>query len=163
MKLDLDRTQHGRSEIEISGNLKLDWADDRPDEARVQGVLVVDNLESRFLLNGTLQAQGQATCGRCLAGFRLEWTVPVEAMVLRNVDTDEGEGDSLVIRQTTGEVDLTDAIRESVILAYPAATICQQECRGFCAQCGTDLNKGSCQCSEEETDPRWAGLDDLDK
>ena len=84
---------------------------------------------------------------------------PVEIMVLRNVDTDEGEGDSMVLRQASGEVDLTEALRESLVLAYPAATICRDDCKGICSQCGADLNKGACNCEEDDVDPRWAGLD----
>lgn len=162
MKLDLDRTRHGRSEIPVSGSLKLAWAEDRPEQAKIQGVLVVDNLDSRFLLNGTIEAMGPVCCGRCLEDFELSWDVPVEIMVLRDLDTDEGEGDSLVIRQTTGEVDLTEALRESLILAFPAAAVCRPDCQGICAQCGKDLNTGSCGCAQEEVDPRWAGLDALD-
>lgn len=159
MKLDLERTRHGRSEFPVSGSLKLDWAEDRPGEASVQGVLVVQNLDSRFLLNGTLQARGRATCGRCLEEFELSWDVPVEIMVLRDVESDEGEGDSLVIRQADGEVDLAEALRESLILAFPPATVCRQDCRGICALCGADLNQGTCSCDAADEDPRWAALD----
>lgn len=163
MKLDLDRTRHGRSEIPVSGSLKLDWAEDRPPEAHLEGILVVHNLEGRFLLSGNLQAEGRTTCGRCLEEFDLSWAVPVEIMVLRDVDTDEGEDDSLVIRQTSGEVDLTEALRESLILAFPPAAVCREDCLGLCPQCGCDLNQGHCDCDTAEVDPRWAGLDALDQ
>ena len=162
MKLDLDRTQLGRSELPVSGSLKLAWGEERPETALVQGELVVDNLDKRLLLNGTLKASGTACCGRCLENFELTWDVPVEIMVLRNVDTDEGEGDTLVIQQASGEVDLTEFLRESLVLSYPTATICRTDCLGICSTCGTDLNRGSCQCADDEVDPRWAGLDALD-
>ena len=73
MKLDLDGVPHGRSEIEISDTLKLDWADDRPEKASVQGVLTVENFESRVMLSGTLQSRGKANCGRCLEDFDISW------------------------------------------------------------------------------------------
>lgn len=162
MKLDLDRTAPGRSELAVSGELKLDWAEDRPQLARIRGVLTVDNLERRFLLGGTLQAVGRVSCDRCLAEFDLTWDVPVEVMVLRDVDTDEGQDDSLVLHQATGEVDLAESVRESLILAYPAAVVCRQDCQGICPHCGIDLNRETCSCGEDEVDPRWAGLDALD-
>ena len=37
--------------------------------------------------------------------------------------------------------------------------LCRPDCAGICPSCGTDLNAGSCNCTEEATDPRWAALD----
>ncbi len=158
MKLDLDRQESGRSGLPVEGDLELALGDGRVDHASIRGELVVDNVESRFLVNGVLQAEGRAECGRCLAEFDLRWEVPVEIIVLRDVDTDEGEGDSLVIRQRAGEVDLVDALRESAVLAYPQAAVCRDDCRGLCPQCGIDRNTGTCTCADEDIDPRWAGL-----
>lgn len=162
MKLDLERTTHGRSELPVNVNLTLDWSEDRPDEVAVDGALTVDNLDSRFLINGPLRAQGRATCGRCLEEFQISWKVPVEIVVLRDLETDEGEGDTMVLRQRRGEVDLNDALRESVVLAFPPAAVCQDSCKGLCASCGADLNQTTCTCQEEDYDPRWAGLDALE-
>lgn len=162
MKLDMDRTEVGRSEINISGQLDLEWADDRPSSAQISGNLTVDNLEQRYLLSGKLEANGRCTCVRCLEEFELTWTVPVEIMVLRNVDTDEGQDETMVLHQESGEVDLRETLRESLLLAYPAATICRPECQGICVQCGVDLNKEACTCADDDVDPRWAGLDALD-
>lgn len=158
MKLDLERQEHGRSELPIEGDLVLGLGDGRPERATLRGTILVDNVESRFLLGGTLTAAGRAECGRCLGAFDLCWDVPLEIVVLRDVDTDEGEGDSLVIRQATGEVDLTDALRESAVLAFPLAPVCREDCRGLCPRCGSDRNTGTCNCADEDIDPRWEGL-----
>jgi uncharacterized protein len=158
MKLDLDRQEHGRSVLAIEGDLGLGLGEGRPERASLRGELHVDNVESRFLLGGTLTAEGRVECGRCLAGFTLRWEVPVEIIVLRDVDSDEGEGDSLVIRQRTGEVDLTEALRESVVLAIPLAPVCREDCKGLCPRCGIDRNTGTCDCADEDIDPRWEGL-----
>jgi len=158
MRLDLDRQEHGRSELPIDGTLDLGLEDGRPGGARVCGVLVVDNLDSRYLLNGTLSAAGRAQCGRCLRDFDLEWEVPVELTVLRDVESDEGEGESLVIMQKTGEVELAEPLRESVVLAFPQAAVCNENCKGLCPTCGIDRNTEPCACADEDHDPRWEGL-----
>ena len=36
--------------------------------------------------------------------------------------------------------------------------LCRPDCRGLCAQCGADLNEGSCGCEAEATDPRLSAL-----
>jgi uncharacterized protein len=36
--------------------------------------------------------------------------------------------------------------------------LCREDCKGLCAQCGTNLNLGSCDCAPVWEDPRLAGL-----
>ena len=158
MELDLDRQEPGRSEIDISGTLELGMGESGPMTADVSGVLVVQNIESRCLLNGRLEAVGDATCGRCLNDFSLVWTVPVDMMVLRDVDSDEDEGETLLIQQRTGVVDLRESIRESAVLGFPLVTVCREDCKGLCPTCGIDLNEEVCSCADEDYDPRWEGL-----
>ena len=158
MYLDLDRTPPGRSTLSIAGQVALGLGEGRAPEAALSGELTLQNLESRVVASGTLHAGGTAECARCLAAFPLEWEVPVEFMVLRDTHSDEREGETLLIMQRDGEVDLADALRESAALAYPQSTICREDCRGLCAGCGADLNDGPCGCAAEPTDPRWAAL-----
>jgi uncharacterized protein len=160
MELDLDRQEHGRSEIEIRGNLDLGLGEDLCQTAAITGTLVVQNLDSRFLLNGVIRAEGTTLCGRCLREFMLQWDVPVDVMVLRDVDSDEEEGVTLLILQRRGVADLRPALRECTVLAYPQSPVCRESCQGLCATCGIDRNTESCDCSQESVDPRWEGLPD---
>lgn len=157
-RLDLERQGPGRSSLELSGEVRLDWGPDRPGEASVQGRLQVDNLDSRFLLSGELSASGRGECARCLEPCEIRWQVPVECMVLRDVDSDEGQADSMVILQQTGEVDLREVIRESLLLAFPQTPLCRDSCLGLCPHCGINRNEGRCDCEDTPTDPRWEGL-----
>lgn len=52
---------------------------------------------------------------------------------------------------------LDDLVREEVLLAVPFSPQCRADCRGLCAQCGQDLNRGECTCAPPP-DPRWAVL-----
>ena len=58
-------------------------------------------------------------------------------------------------------VDLTDDIRESIILAFPSYPICSESCKGLCAQCGANLNVETCHC-KPPADMRWGALDRLE-
>ena len=53
---------------------------------------------------------------------------------------------------------LEDAVREQVLLALPARTLCQEACKGLCPHCGTDLNQATCDCGTTSGDPRWGAL-----
>ena len=158
MKLDLDRQETGRSELTICGTLQLGVPAGRDSIAQLDGTLVVQNLDNRVLLNGTLQAAGRAECGRCLEEVSIHWDVPVDVMVLRDVDSGETEGETLLILQPAGEVDLHEALRQCSVLSYPLAYLCRTDCKGLCPECGIDRNQGTCDCSENEIDPRWEGL-----
>jgi uncharacterized protein len=52
-----------------------------------------------------------------------------------------------------------DLVREEVLLALPYKPLCKPDCRGLCAQCGQDLNSGTCGCAPPP-DPRLAVLRD---
>lgn len=158
MELDLDRQEHGRSEIDIAGTLELGLGEGQPARAEISGTLAVQNLDSRFLLHGVLEAQGTTQCGRCLADFVLKWKAPVDVMVLRDVDTDEEEGETLLILQRAGVADLRPALRECTVLAYPQSPVCRESCQGLCATCGIDRNQAECDCEKDDYDPRWEGL-----
>lgn len=158
LKLDLDRQGSGRTELAIAGSVDFELTGERMAEVSLAGTLLVDNVGSRFLVHGELAACGSTQCSRCLADFELSWDVPVEFLILRDVAGEEADQEALVILQSDGEVDLTPVLRECLILAFPLAPVCRPECRGLCAQCGTDLNEGSCDCAEQEVDPRWEGL-----
>lgn len=160
MKLDLECTEPGQSALPLAGELALDFGPAGPTDVVVGGTLRVDNLESRFVLRGELEATGEATCDRCLGRFALTFTAPVELVILCDAGSVDDDGETPVIHQRQGEVDLTDAVREAVALAVPLQRICREECRGLCAQCGIDLNRETCDCQQDDSDPRWAGLPD---
>lgn len=65
------------------------------------------------------------------------------------------------------EVDITDDIREEILLAIPQNFHCSESCQGLCPGCGANLNTESCRCEpgdEEELPPEdspWNALDAL--
>jgi len=161
MKLDIDTQDWGQTEMQISGDLKLELGEGNPQEVRVDGTLLVENLENRFHLKGKVKTTGDTQCGRCLETFSYSWDSPVEITVLRNIDRGEDQGDTVVLHQSRGLVDLSEAVTECVTLAFPLTTFCREDCKGICPTCGIDLNRQSCDCKEEDIDPRWAALDNL--
>lgn len=76
MYLDLDRTPAGRSELGVTGKVALGLGEGYAPEAKISGELTLQNLESRVLASGTLQAEGMAECARCLAAFPWGGTCP---------------------------------------------------------------------------------------
>jgi len=116
---------------------------DAPIRYRLNACLIGREL----IVRGRLDTEVSFQCSRCaeffplaLRGVKMEYAASLEAGV--------------------ESVDLTDEMRETILLAFPSFPICRQECRGLCAQCGADLNKGACAC-RPPAESRWAGLDGL--
>ena len=59
------------------------------------------------------------------------------------------------------EIDLTELVREQILLNLPIQVFCQENCRGLCPKCGANQNLIDCKCKENEIDPRWASLKNL--
>ncbi len=115
---------------------------------------------------GQLHAQTVATCARCAEdfdsasdrSFRL-----VMAPKSVGMETDPGlRADDLEFSLYDGdEIDLGPLVREQLLLALPTRPLCQDDCRGLCAYCGINLNRGKCECQAPTPDPRFAVLRSL--
>ena len=64
----------------------------------------------------------------------------------------ETEGEEPAEEQYTYQghvLDLTDAVRTSVLLEVPTRILCREDCKGLCDQCGANLNVTTCSCRKE--------------
>jgi uncharacterized protein len=60
------------------------------------------------------------------------------------------------------EIDLTDDIREDILISFPVKFRCSENCKGLCTECGQNLNEDECSCSENsENENLWSELDKL--
>jgi len=119
--------------------------------------------EGKYYWQARLGTVVQAVCRRCLAPVR----VPIaQALGVVFLDEDEARGgrddDCYVVPRRAAALDLSEAVREELILAVPQFVECRDDCRGLCPRCGADLNLGPCTCPPE-VDPRWAALTKLRK
>lgn len=111
----------------------------------------------RYYWHGRLTSALAASCRRCLADVRLELDAEVRALFTEDPAEDET---AYAVAAEAGEIDLSDMVREELILAVAEYVLCREECKGLCAQCGKDLNDGPCSC-RPEPDPRWEALEQL--
>ncbi len=117
--------------------------------------------EGRYYWQARLETVVQAECRRCLAPVRVPLS---QSLGLVFVDEDEArqDDDCYVVPKRATTLDLSQAVREELILAVPQFAVCRDDCRGLCPKCGADLNLGPCGC-QKEMDPRWAELTKLRK
>jgi uncharacterized protein len=58
-------------------------------------------------------------------------------------------------------IDLTDDMREDILLAFPIRFICSSSCLGLCPYCGANLNKEKCSCASRRETTGWNALERL--
>jgi uncharacterized protein len=120
---------------------------------------VVRSVGDGVLVRGRLKAEVELECRRCLSPVRHRVDDTVD-MYFTEIGPDEeeieGEVYPLPVRGT--ELDLADAVREQLLLRVPDFALCREECRGFCPQCGTNLNEGECDCVPEAPPSPWDAL-----
>ena len=53
------------------------------------------------------------------------------------------------------EVDLTEDVREELLLAVPSCFYCSPDCKGICPMCGANLNHETCSCGDAPVEPEF--------
>ena len=121
-------------------------------------------------MQGNVNAQVELECSRCLERF----TIPVEGTLEENyqptidVETgrpvhrdDEDEVENAFSLTSNHELDLTEPVRQALLVALPLKPLHSEDCAGLCPTCGANLNEGPCDCQPDTTDNRWAALREI--
>lgn len=121
-----------------------------------------------ILVTGRLHTGVRLPCRRCLRLFTLPVDFDLEENFYPSVGVTSGAaipiGDAEDAATRTDEhriLDLTEVVRQNLLLALPISPLCSPLCRGLCPGCGADLNTEPCTCQSEEGDPRLAVLRQL--
>jgi len=133
----------------------------------VQGEVRLMRTDRGILVEGTLGTEVEVTCGRCLSLFSCPLALSIEEEYFPIADVVSGA--SLPLPEEPGcftiderhTLNLTEAIRQYVLLAIPMKPICREGCAGLCPSCGHNLNLGVCDCPPQEADPHWSKLKNL--
>ena len=89
----------------------------------------ITTVERELLIKAEIRAPLRCRCARCLEEFAA--VVTPSAVFSYPV-------------QPSDVVDITDDVRQEIILAYPMIPVCRPDCRGLCAVCGQNLNLAAC-------------------
>ena len=98
--------------------------------------------EPDILVSGKISTTLVLTCARCLEDFE------------RQLEADFYQ----LFNSTLDVLDMTNEIRDSVLLDLPVRAICKEDCQGICPGCGENKNISSCACDMGAADSRWNAL-----
>ena len=147
-------------EIDLSSeNAKLKNA------ATVKGILTKHIVQTD--VEGTIETEIEIDCTRCLQNIERKFEIKFEAAFVTPENFTEAKeaelnAEDLDVSVLEGnEIDLTELVREQILLNLPEQVFCREDCKGLCEKCGANRNLIDCKCEEKEIDPRWAALKNL--
>ena len=133
-------------------------------DGKVQMIRTADGV----LVTGRLHASVELVCSRCAELFSLPLRFTIEEEFRPTIDIITGASLPLTADNEPATridehhlIDLTEVIRQDLLLAMPPNPICRSKCAGLCPVCGQDWNAGTCNCRQNEIDPRLQVLKQL--
>lgn len=140
----------------------------------------LEKISGSVLLKAAFTFEVKAPCKRCVVDTKLRLPVAFtlnllpQSLLKGDHVADEGDDDGNAERGGTfslddaetetfdgKQIDLDPIVREQVLLALPMDTLCKEDCKGLCAQCGQNLNEAQCGCDPKPLDPRLAALKNI--
>ena len=153
-------------EYQVEETSLVPWTDGEPPQ--VVGRVHMLRTQRGLLITAKLSTSDMQECGRCLEEYRQALTLEIEDEFVPVVDVATGlplpppeEDDDVFTIGTDHVLDLTEAVRQAILLARPMKPLCTDRCAGLCQECGQNLNQGPCSSHGESVDPRWESLKKL--
>ena len=124
--------------------------------------LHIANRENKQLrVSGRVDIEVAIPCGRCLEEVPTQICFDIDKELSINdgaiVDEEMEETDYLI----GFELDVDKLVYAEILVNWPMKVLCKETCEGICKVCGTNLNKGACDCQRTELDPRMAAIQDI--
>lgn len=119
----------------------------------------VYNNGQSLTLEADVKGSMKTECARCLDELETDVEFSVNELLSQRKESQEDSED--IILFDGYEIELDDIIADHFLMNVSGRYLCSDDCKGLCPQCGTNLNKGECDCNTEYIDPRWQALADI--
>jgi DUF177 domain-containing protein len=138
--------------------------DGRPSKAGLNLTGRITKAGDDYLFRADLRGALETPCARCLEAARVPLEIPLAVTFVSadELDTDDDE-DTDIIPFTGGEIDISDEVRDEIVLALPMNPLCTETCRGLCPVCGGNRNQVACACEADRAPPGGGKLSELGK
>ena len=124
--------------------------------------------DTNFVVEGHLSGRIKVRCDRCLGLYSHELDTEFRLFLSSTPqDPDQNEielcEEDMAVRFITGdEIDIDDIVIEQIYLSLPIKFLCSGGCHGLCPICGKNLNRGKCDCPEQNGHPAFLKLKELE-
>jgi uncharacterized protein len=144
-------------------------APDEPwERTQITGKVRLLRTHRGILATGDLRTSLGTTCGFCLEPAEVALDLHVEDEYFPQIDVSSGlpvsipEDAEAFLIDKHHILDLSESLRQAIVIEMPISPLCREDCRGLCPVCGVNRNEEDCG-HERTTDARWAALSGLSR
>jgi uncharacterized protein len=133
----------------------------------VHGDVKATRIRDGLLVQGPVDATVTLECSRCLEQFDMPVHADLEEQFQPTIDVETGmpvqraeheENDQAFKIDANHQMDLTEPVRQALIVELPMKPLCREDCAGICPVCGASRNEVQCGHEVQAEDARWSGL-----
>lgn len=156
MNIDLRKFFSGE-DVSMDVDYSFDMKDTEVDGYHpfVSPIKVKGNISSfagSAVLDVQLEYDFSMPCNRCMEETLTKFKQKVSHTLVRDLNNEEDSDSYIQVEDES--INLDELLYSDIILELPVKYICKEDCKGLCPHCGVNLNKQSCNCSDNQTDPR---------
>lgn len=115
-------------------------------------------LEDTLIVVASIKTKLELLCSRCLDSFIYPIDIDIEERYSNNLELQDSEEVNYIVDDF---IDVDDVIQSCIISSLPIKKLCNNNCKGLCHECGTNLNNDECQCNNFDVDLRFEKLKEL--
>jgi len=136
----------------------------------IEGEVTFSNTGNFIVAWGKCRTSVELECSRCLKSYKMgvelpiEEALPITALALeapKEVEEEELPEDAKEPLFEENIFNLTELLRQNILVAVPIKPLCEDACQGLCSHCGKDLNEGPCECPPDQEVSAFAELASL--
>lgn len=162
MKIQISHLKEGLHAIELSEKPeKFDLENSEFFKNNITVLLEIDKQHDALYIKQKIQTTGEFLCDRCVEPCQADVTSEDRIVYTSDREMIKYDDELRYLSTEQHEIDITDDVREALLLAIPVKNLCRDDCKGICSHCGVNLNHGACDCHLTQSDPRWDTLKKL--
>ena len=91
------------------------------------------------------------TCEHCLKKYSQTIKIPMaeRQFLFKAPEKVEDPSDLYLLNSQNSTLDLSEMLRQEIILHFPLIPVCSKSCKGICSVCAKNRNEQPCKCEPE--------------
>ncbi len=120
-----------------------------------------DKVGHELYVKANIETKEHLFCDRCAEPYDENFDESIRIIITHNSELGNSEEDIYYTTASSTQVDITESIKQTLLVSLPVKRLCKTDCKGLCSVCGTNLNLETCSCEKDEIDSRWEALKKL--
>src|SRR5699024_6768131 len=177
MKIDLSKLYGQIDKVfNFDGKIERDFSNISTKEFKILEHIeyngIIYQVGNSYMIDINIEYEYKTRCDRCLQETTKKMKTSLMGKLTNyeeidqdsyNDDFNEDENGDDLIFYKNDILDVEEYVIMEVSSSLPMKTLCSEECKGICPQCGINLNTEECDCITEDIEPRFEKLKDLFK